>query len=132
MDQGCRNRAGSDASLDERSQMVDRRRFRHEAAQGRIPSIDTGHFVWVSDGPGISLSCARAGPFQHWLLRESIDDQGRVGFIPLLLQHARLRGERRSNDVETLRQQSQIDVRVPVDSVRAEDPRFSRCHSAAQ
>src|SRR5260370_36049634 len=53
-------------------------------------------------------------------------DQRLVGFVPLLLQHTGLRAERRSNDVETLREQCQIDSRVPIDSVRAEDPRLSR------
>src|SRR5260370_40713581 len=52
-------------------------------------------------------------------------DQRLVGFVPLLLQHTGLRAERWSNDVETLREQCQIDSRVAIDSVRAEDPRFS-------
>src|SRR5258708_5717535 len=87
-----------DAGFGQWRQVVDRRRRCHQTSHGGIPRIDTGNLVRIRDCPRVYLSRVRSGPFHHWLLRESVVDQGPVGLIPLLLHHAGLRRERWSND----------------------------------
>ena len=111
------------AGLGQGVQVVERRRLRHEAAQGRVLGVDAGDLVRVLDGPGVSFPGRRPGAFQHRLPGEAVVDEPLVGRVPLLPHRAGLRGQRGDDDVEALGEQGLVDRGVPADRVRPGRPR---------
>jgi len=97
-----------DPSPGQRSQVIERRRLRHETVHRRIARVNTGNLIRIRNRPGIHLAPFRSGGLHGRHLRKTVIDHRLVGFIPLLLHLAGLRGDRRCHDVVTLRKKCQV------------------------
>ena len=113
------------AGFGERTEIFQRRGFRHEAAQRGISANDASDLVRVFDRPGVGFARRCASAFHHRLFGQPVLGHELISGVPLRAHRAGLRGERRNNNVKTSSEQRLIHDRIASDGVGAEDPRFS-------